>query len=184
MLKRNIQLKTLIARLDQYLKDRMSKLAPMNIVDLRSTLLIHINQFMAENVNRDFSIRFDGIDTSLVYTPENLVLAELDLRTDKDRKNGLYRYKRIIHTGPGFETGLQDLIERRKHGMSLKAEDSLYEIRHAGYDNPEDLTTAYEQAKKTVDDLQFIKWRYERLDDQEKQAIREILAKTKGESQP
>lgn len=179
-MKANIKLKTFVERLDMYLKEQMELMVSWHIYC--NELACHANQFVAKvfdpKIGQTLIFKCPNHTELRLYAVTKLpdrticnALAKIDVRTECFRKNGTYEYKRLVRTGPGFEYGLQDLSKRRALGLTYNTERTLYLLRKAGYHTPEEVEAEYEHARALTDKLQFIRYRYNELSCDEKQAL-------------
>ena len=109
---------------------------------------------------------------------DDLPLGELHPITHRLRKKDeksnrpLYSFSRF-DTAPSIEKmTVQEIVDRRTSGITIRADESLDDIRKAGYMTVNEAMQAYESAKATVDKLQWIIHRYNYLTEQEKEAIK------------
>lgn len=172
----NVKASTLINRINHWIQEKGNGTFPEREYHHEITELI--NRYLREN---GYPIKCVTEFSSFnLYTDSNPSLKILELRDRYTASKGPVgrrqkTFRRFAQSGPGFSEKIATLIDRRFDGITYQAEESLYEIRSLGYDTPEKMMDAFEEAKKTVDRIQFIQQRYLNLSEEEKEAIRKLI---------
>lgn len=88
-----------------------------------------------------------------LHTDSNSPLKRIELRDRYAASRGPVghrqkTFRRFVKSGPGFGEKISTLMGRCFDGITYQAEESLYEIRSLGYDTPEKMMDAFEEAKK------------------------------------
>lgn len=85
-------------------------------------------------------------------------------------------FKRFVPASMVENMSLEDIISRRKLGITIEADDCLAEAKKRGYTTIDEMYSAYETAKKIADDLTIPVLWYVELSDEEKKAITNTTA--------
>ena len=172
----NVKVSTLIDRINHWIQEKGNGTFPEREYHHEITKLI--NRYLREN---GYPIRcvteFSSFNLYTDSTPSLKILELRDRYTASKGPVGRRQkiFRRFVKSGPGFGEKISTLMDRRFDGITYQAEESLYEIRSLGYDTPEKMMDAFEEAKKTVDRIQYIQHRYLCLSEEEKEAIRKLI---------
>lgn len=181
---KDVKFSTLLKKMETAIKEN---LAAENIEFEESYILVKeiekiVNDFLLEN-DYPFSLKkrsrffhqFELVmnsQSSEKLCWERKILALLDFRYQRDRQHKI-QFRSILKTGPSFDLKVSELMKRRAAGITVHADESIFEAQKAGYDSIPQMLAEYELAQDKVERLKWIVFRFENLSDSDKKAALE-----------
>ena len=181
---KDVKFSTLLKKMEIDIREN---LAAENIEFEESYILVNeikkiVNNFLLKNYY-PFSLKRNGIlyqfelvmnsQSSEKLCWERQILALLDFRYRRDRQHKLIQFRSIRKTGPSFDLKVSELMKRRAAGITVHADEAIFEAQKAGYDSIPQMLAEYKLARDKVERLKWIVFRFENLNDSDKKAALE-----------